>query len=126
MLFRSEGSRGQQQFVLVAAEKVVQTHVSVHESPRVRAAPACRGNRVLCHSMHPDRSATAITAALLRCFLAKPDHSFTDSPPPPAARSLPGYWRQSHYRAMADVLVVGAVIVFVAAMLGMTWALGRL
>jgi len=27
---------------------------------------------------------------------------------------------------MADVLVVAAVIVFVAAMLGMTWALGRL
>jgi len=27
---------------------------------------------------------------------------------------------------MADVLVVAAVIFFVAAMLGMTWALGRL
>jgi len=27
---------------------------------------------------------------------------------------------------MADLLVVGAVIVFVAAMLGMTWALARL
>jgi hypothetical protein len=52
--------------------------------------------------------------------------SFTDSPLRPGARSLHGYWRRSHYRAMADVLVVAAVIVFVAAMLGMTWALGRL
>jgi len=55
-----------------------------------------------------------------------PVGSFTDSPLLPGARSLPGYWRQSHYRAMADVLVVAAVIAFVAAMLGMTWALGRL
>jgi hypothetical protein len=84
--------------------------------------------------MDPDRSATAITAALLRRFLPNLDQAdeaglaglFTDSPPRPAARSLPGYWHRSDYRAMADLLVVAAVIVFVVAMLGMTWALGRL
>ena len=79
--------------------------------------------------MDSDRNAGAITAALLRCCpdlrQAQPG-PFTDSLPQPGACSLPGHWRRSHYLGMADLLVVGAVIVFVAAMLGMTWALGRL
>ncbi len=42
------------------------------------------------------------------------------------ARSPRGYRDGSEHRAMADLLVVAAVVAFVAAMLGMTWALGRL
>jgi hypothetical protein len=51
---------------------------------------------------------------------------FTDSPPPPGGRSLPGHRGRSDDLAMADLLVVVAVVAFVAAMLGLTWALGRL
>jgi hypothetical protein len=51
---------------------------------------------------------------------------FTDSPPPAGARSPRGYRGTSEHLAMADFLVVAAIAVFVAAMLGLTWALGRI
>jgi hypothetical protein len=79
--------------------------------------------------MDPDRNARAVTAALLRCFLRQHLISRTHSPilyrgQAPVHCLVTG--AGATIGGMADLLVVGAVIVFVAAMLGMTWALGRL
>jgi hypothetical protein len=49
----------------------------------------------------------------------------TDFPPPWPARSPRGHRRWSDDRDMADLLVVVAIVAFVAAMLGLIWALGR-
>jgi hypothetical protein len=52
--------------------------------------------------------------------------SFTDSPPSPGNGSLRSHRGRGDDRAMADVLVVAAIALFVAAMLGLIWALGRI
>jgi hypothetical protein len=52
--------------------------------------------------------------------------SFTDSPPSPGSSSLRSHRGRGDDRAMADVLVVAAIAFFVAAMLGLIWALGRI
>jgi hypothetical protein len=52
--------------------------------------------------------------------------AFTVSPPGRPQRSPRGYRDRSDDRVMADFLVVAAIAVFMAAMIGLTWALGRL
>ena len=52
--------------------------------------------------------------------------AFTVSPPPPGLRSPRGHRPRDDPGGMADFLVVVAVVAFVAAMLGLIWALGRL
>jgi hypothetical protein len=52
--------------------------------------------------------------------------AFTDSPPRPDRGSPRSHRRPADDRGMADLLVLAAIVVFVAAMLGLSWALGRL
>jgi hypothetical protein len=47
-------------------------------------------------------------------------------PPRRPARSPRGHRGRSHDRAMADFFVVVGIVAFVAAMLGLIWALGRI
>jgi hypothetical protein len=51
---------------------------------------------------------------------------FTVSPPPAGGGSPPGHRAAGDDRAMADFLVAVAIVVFVAAMLGLAWALDRI
>jgi hypothetical protein len=51
---------------------------------------------------------------------------FTAFLPILAARLLRGYRARSEHRCMADLLVVVAIAGFVAAMLGLAWALERI
>ena len=52
--------------------------------------------------------------------------SFTDSPPSPGHGSARSHRERGDDRAIADVLVVTAIAFFVAAMLSLIWALGRI
>jgi hypothetical protein len=54
-----------------------------------------------------------------------PQGALTDFPPPRGARSPRGNRGRSDDRGMADLLVVAGIVVFVAAMLGLIWALER-
>jgi hypothetical protein len=49
----------------------------------------------------------------------------TNFPPPRRTRSPRGHRGRSDDQVMADLLVVVAIGAFVAAMLGLIWALGR-
>jgi hypothetical protein len=55
-----------------------------------------------------------------------PARSFTDFLPLGPSRSPRGHHGRGEDRAMADFLVVIAIVVFVAAMLGLIWSLERI
>jgi hypothetical protein len=56
----------------------------------------------------------------------RPGLSFTDFLPPGTSRSPRGHRGRSEDRAMADFLVVIAIVAFVVAMLGLIWGLERI
>jgi hypothetical protein len=51
---------------------------------------------------------------------------FTDSPPSAGGGSPPGHRALADDRGMGDLLVAVGIVVFVAAMLGLAWALERI
>jgi hypothetical protein len=80
------------------------------------------GGRYTAADHYPRRSPVALRSG----FEPPGPRSFTGFLPLGLARSPRGHRGWNEDLAMADFLVVAAIVVFVAAMLGLIWALARI